>query len=277
MDTDKVLRLAKKMSDEEFRGFSPSEVFQYFVSTADETIVYEFLKPKEFILFCFLTHRISNGLSVEDVISKFSQLIAYSYIEITELDPESECPRCDGSGEMSCTNCGGSGNEDCNYCDGSGNEECDVCDGSGEDEEGDTCQTCDGDGSKDCNECGGTGTFDCSECHGSGEETCYECDGGYITKEGYYSAVQYFVVTIDSKIISEIAYYENMDRLPESLLPLQNINSILVKQDNHSPCDDIEEEIEKGDSYFIGSDIDGDISMWKTGRGIDISDIEDIC
>ena len=68
-----------------------------------------------------------------------------------------------------------------------------------------------------------------------------------------------------------------MDVLPESLLPSKNINSILVKQDNHSPCDDIEEQIEKGDLYFIGSDTDTDISMYKTHKGIDIADIEDIC
>ena len=63
----------------------------------------------------------------------------------------------------------------------------------------------------------------------------------------------------------------------ESLLPSKNINSILVKQDNHSPCDDIEKEIESGDLYFIGSDTDTNISMYKTHRGIDIADIEDIC
>ena len=220
------------MSDDEFKGFSPTEVFQYFVSTVDDTIAYEFLKPKEFILFCFLVHRISNKMSVEGL--TLDRLIAYSYIEITELDPEVECNHCDGTGEMNCSRCGGSGNEDCHECDGNGTIECSVCDGSGEDEEGDTCSNCDGDGSDDCEECGGSGNENCTECYGSGEEKCYNCDDGYITKEGYYSAVQFFVVTIDPKIYSDIVYYEKMDVLPESLLPSKNINSILVKQDNHS-------------------------------------------
>ncbi len=275
MDADKVFRLAKKMSDDEFNGFSPTEIFQYFVSTVDDTIAYEFLKPKEFILFCFLVHRISNKMSVEGL--TLDRLIAYSYIEITELDPEVECDHCDGSGEISCSECSGSGNEYCDECGGSGNEDCDVCDGTGEDEEGNTCWKCDGDGSVDCEECVGSGKENCTECNGSGEEKCFNCDDGYITKEGYYSATQFFVVTIDPKIYSDIVYYEKMDVLPESLLPSNNINSILVKQDNHSPCDDIEEEIETGDLYFIGSDTDTNISMYKTHRGIDIADIEDIC
>lgn len=277
MDADKVFKIAKKMSYDEFEGFSPTEVFQYFVSTVGETVVYEFLTPKEFILFCFLVHRISNKLSVSDINTNFSRLVAYSYIEITEIDPEVECDHCDGSGELNCSECSGSGNEDCDKCNGSGGQECDVCDGSGEDEEGDPCSNCNGDGSVDCSECGGSGSYSCQECHGSGEEKCYNCDDGYITKDGYYSAVQYFVVTMDPKISSDIVYYEKMDVLPESLLPTRNINSILVKQDNHSPCDDIEKEIEQGDLYFIGSDTDTDISMYKTYRGIDIADIEDIC
>ena len=275
MDADKVFRLAKNMSDDEFEGFSPTEVFQYFVSTVDDTIAYEFLKPKEFILFCFLVHRISNKMSIEGL--TLDRLVAYSYIEINELDPEIEFDYCSGSGEISCSDCGGSGLENCNECDGNGSIDCNVCEGTGEDEEGNTCLNCNGDGSMDCNNCGGSGSFYCQECHGSGEEKCSNCNDGYITKDGYYSATQFFVVTIDPKISSDIVYYEKMDVLPESLLPSKNINSILVKQDNHSPCDDIEKEIESGDLYFIGSDTDTKISMYKTHRGIDIADIEDIC
>jgi len=277
MDADKVFKIAKKMSDDEFEGYTPTEVFRYFVSTSEETIVYDFLTPKEFkfILFCFLVHRISNKMSTEGL--TLDRLVAYSYIEITELDPEVECEHCDGSGEVSCSECGGSGNEYCDECNGNGGVDCDECDGTGEDEEGNTCRNCDGDGSVDCSECGGGGSFSCQECGGSGEEKCYKCDDGYITKDGYYSATQFFVVTIDPKISSDIVYYEKMDVLPESLLPSTNINSILVKQDNHSPCDDIEEEIETGDLYFIGSDTDTNISMYKTPRGIDIAVIEDIC
>ena len=257
MEVNKVVRAAKKLSDSEYESWTPTEVYNSFVKDKDMeyATVYEFFDADEILLLCFILPAISSGKDIESIVSNFTKkLTFYTYVFLTELDPEVECEACDGRGTQDCRECAGNGQVDCNECGGRGQVDCSYCDGTGEDEENDTCSYCDGDGDVECDECDGDGYERCSECNGSGNEDCDECNGpGYIETFDKFRGIQFDTITIDDSMISELPYYDFGDVMSEKLADKKN--SIVIRQ-KELICDNDElkgkSDLEAETYYFIG-------------------------
>ena len=257
MEVNKVLRAAKKLSDSEYESWTPTAVYNSFVKDKDMeyATVYEFFDADEILLLCFILPAISSGKDIESIISNFTtKLTFYTYVFLTELDPEVECESCDGRGTQDCRECAGNGQVDCSECGGRGQVDCSYCDGTGEDEENDTCSYCDGDGDVECDECDGDGYERCSECNGSGNEDCDECNGpGYIETFDKFRGIQFDTITIDDSMISELPYYDFGDVMSEKLADKKN--SIVIRQ-KELICDNDElkskSDLETETYYFIG-------------------------
>jgi hypothetical protein len=274
MDTNKVIRLANKLSDNEFSSFTPTEIYKLRNSDDYDSIstVYNFLTAEEFLLFCFILPAISGDKDYKSIISKFtSNLTFLSYIHINELNPEVDCEECSTSGEQTCHRCGGDGNVDCSQCGGSGDQDCNNCDGTGEVEDGETCSDCLGDGTESCEYCDGSGYERCENCNGRGEENCHNCDGqGYVETTDKFQGTWYYLITIDDKMISELPYYSLGDVLSSSLIKLENC---LVLRYVYEVCDNENlnsDSIEKDTDYFIGFD-DDKLEFEKGVNGIHCS------
>jgi RecJ-like exonuclease len=232
-------------------------VYNSFVKDKDMeyATVYEFFDADEILLLCFILPAISSGEDIESIVSNFTtKLTFYTYVFLTELDPEVECEACDGRGTQDCRECSGNGQVDCNECGGRGQVDCGYCDGTGEDEENDTCSYCDGDGDVECDECDGDGYERCSECNGSGNEDCDECNGtGYIETLDKFRGIQFDTITIDDSMISELPYYDFGDVMSEKLADKKN--SIVIRQ-KELICDNDElsskSDLEAETYYFIG-------------------------
>ena len=257
MEVNKVVRAAKKLSDSEYESWTPTAVYNSFVKDKDMeyATVYEFFDADEILLLCFILPAISSGKDIEGIISNFTKkLTFYTYVFLTELDPEVECEACDGRGTQDCRECAGNGQVDCGECGGRGQVDCGQCDGTGEDEENNTCSYCDGDGEVECSECDGDGYERCGECNGSGNEDCDECNGvGYIETLDKFRGIQFDTITIDDSMISELPYYDFGDVMSEKLADKKN--SIVIRQ-KELICDNDElkskSDLETETYYFIG-------------------------
>lgn len=288
------------MSNMDLKGLNPTEIFNFYINNHDES-VYELLDAKNFVLFCFFTHRIVNNLPTDDVFKNYENIIAYSYFKVTEINPDVECDSCggygsntcdwcDGTGYNECTECEGYGDVSCDSCDGDGYETCGVCYGAGTDEEDNTCTNCYGDSQIECGDCDGRGKVTCDDCDGDGkyvcshcdqgEEICGECEGaGNVETEDKYSASQYYVLSFDNRIISEVPHQEKNYKLKNFFKNTNNINTIISLVSKHELCDNYEgHDLDNDVEYFFdySDEIFNYLNLYKTESGIDITEIRDM-
>lgn len=240
---EKVLLLAKKLKNNN-KGVSSTSFFRKLISDPSYKQLYNILKPEELIVLSLIIGNINNNTNIEELYEEIiNKLFVFSMVEITGDDVEETC-----------TNCGGNGEIICDICGGEGDVYCKTCNGDGLDSE-----------NNDCYDCGGEGSFDCTSCV-RGYSLCDMCNGlGYYTKEYYNNIDQYYFVSFDIKLKTELEYKRTYTKVSENLYSdiLESKKNVLVGLIS-GVSEDFYDEYQTNDFIFTGVDAVGSFYKGQT-------------
>ena len=277
MEKTKLLSILKRSYQPQYKNKSPFECLNLLKTEVPFTIYADRMDAVDMVLFSFILPQTELELDLSNLYDEIKfNLFAYSYFEIINEVVDVTCNSCGGDGEISCGNCGGNGDVDCGECGGNGSSECDYCDGTGETEDGDRCSDCGGDGYKECKFCDGSGNEECSECEGRGNENCDECDGiGEVEDKNLREIYQYMFVCYNQKIKDSLLYKEEFEILSDDTVNILINNKktllITVKKSNTEVFWD---DGGADDNLFVS--VSEYPTLFKSGSGIDVSEIPDI-
>jgi len=258
----KIVNLVKKLKSK-FVGKNPTEVYSILKNVDFYNTIINHLTPKDYLILIFMLSNDDERIDLSGLYNVISfNLFSFQTGLMMENDPNVECEKCNGGGEVDCSECDGKGDTRCDECGSDGEVECSNCRGSGEiDDEGETCDDCNGSGQVTCNYCDGEGWIQCEYCLGSTWESCNACDGRGETTEYDKQRIEFKdIISYDKNFKDEYTEQYSVSLNPDLERKFYDSKMYLIVESKEEVNDDFLDDF-NNDDYFLVEVADSNIRV----------------
>lgn len=258
----KIVNLVKKLKSK-FVGKNPTEVYSILKNVDFYNTIINHLTPKDYLILIFMLSNDDERIDLSGLYNVISfNLFSFQTGLMMENDPNVECEKCNGGGEVDCSECVGNGDTRCDECGSDGEVECSNCRGSGEiDDEGETCDDCNGSGQVTCDYCDGEGWRQCEYCLGSSRESCNACDGRGETTEYDKQRIEFKdIISYDKNFKDEYTEQYSVSLNPDLERKFYDSKMYLIVESKEEVNDDFLDDF-NNDDYFLVEVADSNIRV----------------